>query len=95
MKTLAVKLAQRAGVLLLSPTKSRVDALCDQLREGLLAEGASLEEMLAELRQRRQADDQIIEAQGAETEVDSVAARRSGRHHSCPVGCRCRLASAE
>ena len=46
------------GVFLFSPTESRVDALCDQLREGLVAEGASLEEMLADLRQRRQADDQ-------------------------------------
>ena len=46
------------GVFLLSPTESRVDALCDHLHEGLVAEGASLEGMLAELRQRRQADDQ-------------------------------------
>jgi len=45
------------GVFLLSPTESRVDVLCDQLREGLVAEGASLEGMLAELRQRRQAHD--------------------------------------
>ncbi len=46
------------GVFLLSPKESRVDALCDELRERLVAEGASLEEMLAELRQRRQSDDQ-------------------------------------
>ena len=72
MKTLAVKAAHWRGVFLLSPTKSRVDALCDQLREGLLAEEASLEEMLAELRQRRQADDQIIEAQSVETEGNAV-----------------------
>ncbi len=46
------------GAFLFSPKEARVDALCDQLREGLAAEGASLEEMLAELRQRREADEQ-------------------------------------
>ena len=46
------------GAFLFSPQVSRIDASCDQLRAGLVAEGATLEEMLSELRQRRESDDQ-------------------------------------
>ncbi|HLK60698.1 MAG TPA: AbrB/MazE/SpoVT family DNA-binding domain-containing protein [Chthonomonadaceae bacterium] len=42
------------GVFVLSPTPSRIDAMCDPFREELLAEGATLEEMLAELRRMRE-----------------------------------------
>lgn len=42
------------GVFVLSPKSSRIDDLCDPLRDGLLAEGASLEEMLIELRRMRE-----------------------------------------
>ena len=45
------------GVLLLSPHPSRIDALCDELRDGLLSKGATLEEMLAELRRLREQND--------------------------------------
>ncbi len=45
------------GAFLFSPQASRVDALCDQLREGLVAEGATLEDMLAELRLRRESNE--------------------------------------
>jgi AbrB family looped-hinge helix DNA binding protein len=38
------------GLLMLSPKESRIDALCDDLRDKLLAEGATLESMLLELR---------------------------------------------
>ncbi len=42
------------GLLLLSPDKSRIDVLCNELRDGLIDRGATLEEMLAELRRLRQ-----------------------------------------
>ena len=42
------------GVFVLSPRASRIDDLCDSLRDGLMAEGASLEEMLMELRRIRE-----------------------------------------
>jgi len=42
------------GAFLFSPHESRVDTLCDELRDGLISEGASLEEMLIELRLRRE-----------------------------------------
>jgi len=42
------------GVFVLSPQESRVDALCDDLRDGLLDAGATLEDMLATLRARRE-----------------------------------------
>lgn len=42
------------GAFLLSPKTSKVDALCDQIHDGLLQEGASLEGLLAELRAQRE-----------------------------------------
>ncbi len=42
------------GVFVLNPADSQVDALADHLRDKLVSEGASLEEMLAELRARRE-----------------------------------------
>lgn len=45
------------GVFLVSPRQIRVDAHADALRDGLLAAGVTLEDMLAELRRRREADD--------------------------------------
>ena len=42
------------GVLLLSPRISQIDAMCDALRDKLLARGASLEEMLEELKRVRE-----------------------------------------
>lgn len=42
------------GVILFSPKESRINALADQLRDDLLKEGATLEEMLAELRRMRE-----------------------------------------
>ena len=44
------------GVFVLSPKQSRIDALCNDLRDELLNAGASLEEMLADLRKIREAD---------------------------------------
>jgi len=45
------------GAVVLSPKVSKVDALANQLRDDLLKEGATLEEMLAELRQIRETED--------------------------------------
>jgi bifunctional DNA-binding transcriptional regulator/antitoxin component of YhaV-PrlF toxin-antitoxin module len=42
------------GVVVSSPRESKVVALANQLRDDLLADGATLEEMLAELRQYRE-----------------------------------------
>lgn len=44
------------GTFLLSPKTSRTDQMADNLRDGLLKEGASLEEMLDELRHRRESN---------------------------------------
>jgi bifunctional DNA-binding transcriptional regulator/antitoxin component of YhaV-PrlF toxin-antitoxin module len=44
------------GLVVMSPTESRIDSLANELRDGLLKEGASLEEMLDELRKLREAD---------------------------------------
>ena len=41
------------GKFLFVPQQSNVDAVCDQLRDELLATGATLEDMLAELSERR------------------------------------------
>jgi bifunctional DNA-binding transcriptional regulator/antitoxin component of YhaV-PrlF toxin-antitoxin module len=43
------------GSFVFSPKESKVEALCDQIREGLLNEDASLEDLLAELRSHREA----------------------------------------
>jgi bifunctional DNA-binding transcriptional regulator/antitoxin component of YhaV-PrlF toxin-antitoxin module len=42
------------GKLLFSPRPSQMDALCDDLRDSLLARGATLEGMLEELRRMRE-----------------------------------------
>ena len=44
------------GVFLVSPRPISVDASADSMRDGLLASGATLEGMLADIRQRREAD---------------------------------------
>lgn len=44
------------GVIVMSPREAQTDALANPLRDELLAEGASLEEMLAELRRSRETD---------------------------------------
>ena len=44
------------GVFLVSPRRVSVDASADVLRGGLVASGATLEGMLADLRQRRESD---------------------------------------
>ena len=44
------------GVFVLSPRESKIDDMCDRLRDDLLSEGASLEDMLTELRRMREAD---------------------------------------
>lgn len=44
------------GVFVLSPKESKVDERADRIRDRLLASGATLEDMLAELRQLREAD---------------------------------------
>ncbi|MCW3098036.1 MAG: hypothetical protein JWL77_3654 [Chthonomonadaceae bacterium] len=44
------------GVVVMSPRESKIDALADQLRDDLIQEGASLEEMLFELRQIRETE---------------------------------------
>ena len=44
------------GVVIMCPKESRIDMLADQLRDDLLREGATLEEMLIELRQIRESE---------------------------------------
>ena len=44
------------GIFLVIPRQITVDAPADTLRDGLLASGATLEAMLADLRRRREAD---------------------------------------
>jgi AbrB family looped-hinge helix DNA binding protein len=44
------------GAFLYVPQASRVDAMCDGLRDRLLATGATLETILADLRARRDGD---------------------------------------
>ena len=44
------------GVIMMSPKESKVDSLANQLRDDLLREGATLEEMLIELRCIREAE---------------------------------------
>jgi AbrB family looped-hinge helix DNA binding protein len=46
------------GILVLTPQSGRATAALAQLRQSLVARGASLEEMLAELRRKRETDDQ-------------------------------------
>ena len=45
------------GVLVLTPQNGKATAALDQLRQVLVAKGASLEEMLAELRRKRETDE--------------------------------------
>ena len=45
-----------SGILVMSPKESKIVLLANQLRDNLLQEGATLEEMLTELRQIREAD---------------------------------------
>ena len=45
------------GVVVMTPKESKIDALADHLREDLIKEGATLEEMLTELRQARKTAD--------------------------------------
>ncbi len=47
----------QGGVLVLTPKHGRATAALSQIRSGLLNEGASLEEMLAQLRRMREADE--------------------------------------
>ena len=42
------------GVIVMSPRVSSIDALADQLRDDLVNEGATLEDMLTELRRLRE-----------------------------------------
>lgn len=42
------------GVVVMSPRESKIDALANQLRDDLLSEGATLEELLTELRRLRE-----------------------------------------
>ena len=44
------------GVLVMSPRESKIDALANHLRDDLLREGVSLEEMLTELRRLRKVE---------------------------------------
>ena len=44
------------GVVIMNPKESKIDLLANQLRDDLLSEGATLEQMLAELRQLREAE---------------------------------------
>jgi bifunctional DNA-binding transcriptional regulator/antitoxin component of YhaV-PrlF toxin-antitoxin module len=44
------------GVVVMSPKVSTIDAVLDRLRDNLLARGATLEDMLAELRRHREAE---------------------------------------
>ena len=46
------------GVLILTPQNGKATAALVQLRQALIAKGASLEEMLTELRRKREEDDQ-------------------------------------
>lgn len=45
------------GVFILSPKESCIDDMCDEIRDELLKEGATLEEMLAELRRMRETNE--------------------------------------
>ena len=47
------------GKFLLVPKKSHVDEICNQLRDELLDSGASVSDMLTELRSRRRADGRV------------------------------------
>lgn len=47
------------GVFVVMPKRSQVDAVCNQLRDQLLDSGATLSDMLAELRARREAEGRI------------------------------------
>lgn len=51
-----LRLIDLGGTFLLSPRESRIDALCDDLRDNLENRDASLEEMLGELRRARLED---------------------------------------
>ena len=42
------------GVFVLNPNESKIDVLADRLRDGLIEEDATLEELLSELRARRE-----------------------------------------
>ena len=44
------------GILILTPQRGRATAILSEIREKLLQDGASLEDMLAELRRMREAD---------------------------------------
>jgi bifunctional DNA-binding transcriptional regulator/antitoxin component of YhaV-PrlF toxin-antitoxin module len=46
------------GVVVMSPRESKIDALANQLRDDLLMDGATLEDMLVELRRLREAEGQ-------------------------------------
>jgi bifunctional DNA-binding transcriptional regulator/antitoxin component of YhaV-PrlF toxin-antitoxin module len=43
------------GIVVMSPRESKIDTLTNQLRDDLLAEATTLEDMLAELRRPREA----------------------------------------
>ena len=45
------------GVCMLSPQLSRIDQMCDDLRDKLVSRGATLEDMLAELKRAREVTD--------------------------------------
>ena len=44
------------GVVVMSPKESKIDALANQLRDDLIQESATLEEMLLELRRGRETE---------------------------------------
>ncbi len=44
------------GTFVLSPTASRIDALCREVRTGIEETGATLDDMLRELRQHREVE---------------------------------------
>lgn len=46
------------GILILTPRSGRATAALNQLRTALISKGASLEEMLAELRRMRETDEE-------------------------------------
>jgi bifunctional DNA-binding transcriptional regulator/antitoxin component of YhaV-PrlF toxin-antitoxin module len=50
-------LVDLGGSFLLTPRISQVHTAADRLRDGLLESGATLEEMLAELRRKRESED--------------------------------------